>query len=278
MHHGGRIDISLVIPLLDEEGSIRELYERSVAELDRLGRAFEILCVDDGSTDRTYLELERLAGLDSRLKLLRFERNFGQTAALAAGFCFSRGAIVVAMDGDLQNDPEDIGRLVERLEAGADVVSGWRRRRQDAALNRRLPSLAGNWLISRASGLALHDHGCTLKAYRRHVARTLSSSGESHRLLAVVAARAGARVSEIEVRHHPRRAGRSKYGLERTPRVLLDLLRIWLFSGEQESPRARLARLVLEPFPRLDRTPEYRLREALNLPEGAEPPRPVRDI
>jgi glycosyltransferase involved in cell wall biosynthesis len=215
--------VSIVIPLLDEEETLPQLHERVRAALERLGQSYEIVYVDDGSTDRTFERLSTLARDDPHVRVVQFRRNFGQTAALQAGIDYSRGETLVFMDGDLQNDPADVGRLLARLDEGYDVVSGWRKDRKDA-LSRRLPSRIANAIISRITGIDLHDYGCTLKAYRRDVLNSVRLYGEMHRFIPAYAAWAGASVSELEVSHHPRRFGKSKYGLSRTLRVLLDLM------------------------------------------------------
>lgn len=219
-------DISVVIPVLDEEGSAGELARRLLEVLGRTGRSFEIIFIDDGSTDRT-LEILREAGAgNSRLKVVSFRRNFGQTAALAAGFDYAAGSIVVTLDGDLQNDPEDIPKLVAKVEEGYDLVSGWRVKRRDPFLTRRLPSMMANWLISRITGVKLHDYGCTLKAFRHDVVKNVSLYGEMHRFIPAIASGLGVSVAELPVNHHPRTTGSSKYGLFRTVKVILDLITV----------------------------------------------------
>jgi glycosyltransferase involved in cell wall biosynthesis len=223
------LDLSIVVPVHDEEDNVVPLYEALSKALRALGRPYEIIVVDDGSRDDTYQRLARLADADDAFKLIKLRRNFGQTAAMAAGFDHAAGDIVIPMDGDLQNDPADIPRLLEKLEEGYDVVSGWRKDRQDSAV-RRLPSRIANWLIGRVTGVRLHDYGCTLKAYRADVVAETQLYGEMHRFLPALAAQAGARIAEIPVRHHPRVSGRSKYGLRRTFKVLLDLLTVKFLS------------------------------------------------
>jgi glycosyltransferase involved in cell wall biosynthesis len=223
------LDLSIVVPVHDEEDNVVPLYEALSKALRALGRPYEIIVVDDGSRDDTYQRLARLADTDDAFKLIKLRRNFGQTAAMAAGFDHAAGDIVIPMDGDLQNDPTDIPRLLEKLEEGYDVVSGWRKDRQDSAV-RRLPSRIANWLIGRVTGVRLHDYGCTLKAYRADVVAETQLYGEMHRFLPALAAQAGARIAEIPVRHHPRVSGRSKYGLRRTFKVLLDLLTVKFLS------------------------------------------------
>jgi glycosyltransferase involved in cell wall biosynthesis len=223
------LDLSIVVPVHDEEDNVVPLYEALSKALRALGRPYEIIVVDDGSRDDTYQRLARLADTDDAFKLIKLRRNFGQTAAMAAGFDHAAGDIVIPMDGDLQNDPTDIPRLLDKLDEGYDVVSGWRQDRQDSAV-RRLPSRIANWLIGRVTGVRLHDYGCTLKAYRADVIAETQLYGEMHRFLPALAAQAGARIAEIPVRHHPRVSGRSKYGLRRTFKVLLDLLTVKFLS------------------------------------------------
>jgi glycosyltransferase involved in cell wall biosynthesis len=229
------VDLSVVVPVHNEEDNVQPLYEALSATLKRLGRSYEIIVVDDGSRDDTYPRLAQLAADDGTLKLIKLRRNFGQTAAMAAGFDYAGGDIVVPIDGDLQNDPDDIPRLLDKLNEGYDVVSGWRRDRQDKAL-RRLPSRIANWLIGRVTGVRLHDYGCTLKAYRADVIAETRLYGEMHRFLPALAYQAGARITEIPVQHHPRIAGSSKYGLRRTFKVLLDLLTVKFLSVWSTKP------------------------------------------
>ncbi len=218
------IDLSVVIPLYNEEENVRPLVEEVTQQLQKLGRSYEIVLVDDGSTDGTRTALEAIARADTHAVVVRFRRNFGQTAAISAGIERSRGAVIVPMDGDLQNDPADIARLLAKMEEGFDCVSGWRKERKDKAITRRLPSVVANWLISWISGIALHDYGCTLKAYRRDVIEGVRLYGEMHRFIPIYAAWQGARVTEMVVNHRARRFGRSKYGLNRVAKVMLDLL------------------------------------------------------
>jgi glycosyltransferase involved in cell wall biosynthesis len=219
-------EISIVIPVLDEEGSIGELARRLLEVLERTGRTFEIIFVDDGSGDRTLEILRDIHHGDGRVKIVSFRRNFGQTAALAAGFDYARGAIVVTLDGDLQNDPEDIPKLVSKVEEGYDLVSGWRVKRRDPFLTRRLPSMIANWMISRITGVSLHDYGCTLKAFRHEVVKNVSLYGEMHRFIPAIASGMGVSVAEMPVNHRPRTTGTSKYGLFRTVKVILDLITV----------------------------------------------------
>jgi glycosyltransferase involved in cell wall biosynthesis len=232
---GARPDLSVVIPVHNEQDNIERLYEALIRSLDEVGRSYEIIVVDDGSEDETYARLTRLAAEDPRLKLVELRRNYGQTAALAAGFDHARGAVIVPMDGDLQNDPADVPLLLEKLDEGYEVVSGWRMNRQDGLL-RRVPSRVANWLIGRVTGVRLHDYGCTLKAYRAEVVRDTRLYGEMHRFLPALAHQAGARITEVPVRHHPRVSGRSSYGLGRTFKVLLDLLTVKFLSVWSTKP------------------------------------------
>lgn len=221
---GASTYLSLIIPVFNEEDNIRLLHESICRVLREQNFSYEVIYVDDGSTDSTFSRLQQATMNDRHVQVVRLRRNFGQTAAIAAGVAHSTGQILVFMDGDLQNDPIDIPRLLAKLEEGYDVVSGWRKHRKDAQISRKLPSLLANQLISKVTGIYLHDYGCTLKAYRREVFQHIHLYGEMHRFIPAYAALAGAIVTEIEVEHHPRRFGKSKYGLSRTVRVLLDLL------------------------------------------------------
>ena len=201
-----------------------------------MGRGYEILFIDDGSLDGSTPLLRALSQADPCVRLLEFVRNFGQTAAMSAGFDHARGEIIIPLDADLQNDPEDIPRVIETLEAGSDVVSCWRKDRQDPWLTRVFPSNLANWLISIISGVRLHDYGCTLKGYRRDVVKHIRLYGEMHRFIPIFASWAGARVTELPVKHHPRRFGRSKYGIFRTVKVLLDLITIKFLGSFSTKP------------------------------------------
>jgi glycosyltransferase involved in cell wall biosynthesis len=228
--------LSIVVPVYNEapnaEALVRELRDAA----DRLPLATEIVLVDDGSTDDTYAQLLAAAGDDARVHLVRLMRNFGQTAALAAGIDHARGDIIVTMDGDLQNDPADIPRLLATLDAGYDVVTGWRRDRQDPFLSRKLPSMIANAIIGATTNVSIHDHGCGLKAFRADVAKQLRLYGEMHRFITAIAGDLGAAVTEIPVNHRPRVRGQSKYGISRTVRVVLDLLTIKFLSGFSTRP------------------------------------------
>jgi glycosyltransferase involved in cell wall biosynthesis len=219
-------DLSVVIPIKDERDNLKPLHERLRAALPPLGRSYEVVFVDDGSIDGSFGVLEELAAADPHVKVVRLRRNFGQSAALQAGIDWSSGAVVVTMDGDLQNDPADIGVLLDKLDEGYDAVLGLRARRQDHWLIRKIPSLLGNWLIRKVTGVRIKDMGCTLRAMRRDLAEGLPLYGEMHRFIPVLAQQSGARLTQIPVRHHPRVAGKTKYNLTRTFRVLLDLITI----------------------------------------------------
>jgi len=217
------VKVSVVIPAYNEEENLPVLYERLRTVLEKLEGDYEIIFVDDGSTDGSFDVLRDLARRDERVKVIRFRRNYGQTAAMYAGFEHATGEVIVTMDADLQNDPEDIPRLLKKLEEGYDIVSGWRKDRKDPFLSRRLPSKIANWIISKVTGVELHDYGCTLKAYRSEIAKRYRLYGDMHRFLPALARRFGAKITEIPVRHHPRLYGRSKYGIGRTVRVILDI-------------------------------------------------------
>jgi glycosyltransferase involved in cell wall biosynthesis len=220
------VNFSIVVPIFNEQDNICELYSAITGALDINDTSYEIIMVDDGSTDGSYSVLQRIAAQEERLKVIRLRRNFGQTAAMSAGFDAAAGAIIIPMDGDLQNDPADIPRLIAKLGEGYDVVSGWRRDRKDTFVTRKIPSMLANALISSLTGVHLHDYGCTLKAYRREVLEGINLYGEMHRFVPALASQFGARVTEIPVNHHPRLHGTSKYGISRTLRVILDLMTV----------------------------------------------------
>ncbi|HEY9738000.1 MAG TPA: glycosyltransferase family 2 protein [Trichocoleus sp.] len=219
--------LSVVVPIFNEHESIVLLVDEIASVLKNHQIAYEIIGVDDGSTDGSSEQLLRMAQERPDLKAVLLRRNYGQSAAMAAGFDYAQGRVIVSIDGDLQNDPADIPRLLARLEDGYDLVSGWRQNRQDHTLTRLLPSKLANWLIARVTGVQLHDYGCSLKAYRAEVLRDLNLYGELHRFLPTLAFIEGARISEIPVRHHPRQFGQSKYGLGRSLRVVMDLLTVY---------------------------------------------------
>ena len=230
-----KVELSIVVPVYNELESVPKLYQALTAALERLGKSYELIVVDDGSTDGTYRTLVELAERDPRLRLIQFRRNFGQTAAMAAGFDHAGGRVIVPIDGDLQNDPEDIARLLDKIDEGYDVVSGWRVDREDSLL-RRFPSRIANWIIGRVTGVRLHDYGCTLKAYRADVVKETRIYGEQHRFLPALAHLMGARITEIPVRHHARRYGKSKYGIGRTFKVVLDLMTLKFLSDYSTKP------------------------------------------
>jgi len=243
-----RFDVSIVVPVFNEEESLPHLQERLVQALDALGRSWEIVYVDDGSKDGSLAILRRFAHTDRRVKVVAFRRNFGQTAAMDAGFRHARGDVLIPMDADLQNDPADISRLLAKMEEGYDVVSGWRRDRKDKYLTRILPSRIANRLISKITGVHLHDYGCTLTAYRREIMKDVHLYGEMHRFIPVWANWAGGRVSELVVQHHPREFGKTKYGLSRTFRVLLDLITVRFLVAYTTKPAYFFGKFALLAF------------------------------
>jgi glycosyltransferase involved in cell wall biosynthesis len=220
------VEVSVVIPLFNEDESISELYERLSRSMLSTGRNFEIIFVDDGSTDGTLEILNHIQNKDARVWVIQLRRNFGQAAAFSAGFDLVHGNVIITMDGDLQNDPADIPKLLEKLDEGYDIVSGWRINRKDVFLTRRLPSKAANAIISKVTGLELHDFGCSLKAYRQEVVKNINLYGELHRFMPAIASWMGIKVAEIPVNHAPRKHGRSHYGLGRTLKVFLDLITV----------------------------------------------------
>ena len=220
------IELSIVIPIRNEAASLVELHRELAETLDAWGRAYEVIIVDDGSTDGSFETLAQLQARDPHLRVIRFRRNFGQTAAFAAGFDHARGRIIVTLDGDLQNDPRDIPAMVVELERGADMVCGWRRDRKDRFVSRRLPSTIANGLISVVTGVHLHDYGCSLKVFRAEIVKEMKLYGEMHRFLPAIASEQTASIAEMVVNHRPRKYGRSKYGIGRTVRVVLDLLTV----------------------------------------------------
>ena len=229
-------EISIVIPIRNEAAALDELHRELTETLSATGRAYEIIVVDDGSTDGSFEILARLHAVDPRVRVIRFRRNFGQTAAFSAGFAYARGRIIVTSDGDLQNDPRDIPGMIAMLEQGSDIVCGWRKDRKDAWLSRRLPSMAANQLISMATGVRLHDYGCSLKAFRAEVIKPLKLYGEMHRFLPAIASDQGVAITEVVVNHRPRRHGASKYGIGRTVRVVLDLVTVKFLSSYATRP------------------------------------------
>jgi glycosyltransferase involved in cell wall biosynthesis len=234
----GRLNetLSILIPVYNEEGNLSLLYEKLVAALKKVGRPYEVIFVDDGSSDGTMEILLDLKDRNPNVKIISFSRNFGQTAALSAGIDSSIGDIIIPMDGDLQNDPEDILMLLQKIEEGYDVVSGWRKGRKDPFLTRRLPSIIANKIISWIGGVYLHDYGCTLKAYRRDILKNIRLYGEMHRFIPIYAQWIGARVSEIPVRHFSRGSGSSKYGMSRVFKVILDLMVVKFLLSYSQKP------------------------------------------
>ena len=229
------IDLSVVLPVFNEQGSLRGVYDEVVAALSGRFR-YEIIFIDDGSTDGSFTVLSEIQRNDPAVRVIRFRRNFGQTAALAAGFRYARGEIVIPLDADGQNDPTDIPRLVAKLGEGYDIVSGWRRNRHDKLLTRKIPSRVANCIIGRITGVHLHDFGCTLKAYRSESIREIRLYGEMHRFIPALASWGGDRVAELVVNHRPRTTGRTKYGLARTFKVVLDLITVKFLASFSTKP------------------------------------------
>lgn len=240
--------LSVIVPLYNEQESVRPLYEAIVRAVEPLGRAFEMVFVDDGSKDDTVAIAAALARHDSRLRIVKFRRNYGQTAAMAAGIEHANGEVLVTMDGDLQNDPADIELLLEQIEAGYDLVVGWRHNRQDKLITRKIPSRIANWLIGRVTGVPIRDNGCSLKAFRASLIKRIPLYSEMHRFIPAMASIAGPRVAQIRVRHHARRWGQSKYGLSRIYKVLLDLMVIKTIASFASRPLRWFAILSLPLF------------------------------
>jgi dolichol-phosphate mannosyltransferase len=229
-------EVSVFLPVYNEEPNLLPLHAKLKDALKALGRSAEIVYVDDGSTDASLRILREIAGLDPRVRVIALRRNYGQTAAMAAGIDAAKGKVLIPMDADLQNDPADIIRLLQKLDEGYDVVSGWRKNRKDKMITRKIPSMIANRLISWIGGVPLHDYGCSLKAYRRESLQDVRLYGEMHRFIPIYAAWAGARVTEIPVEHHARTMGKSKYGLSRTLKVVLDLMTIKFMASYQTKP------------------------------------------
>jgi glycosyltransferase involved in cell wall biosynthesis len=229
-------ELSLFLPVLDEEENLRPMHAKIQSALDALGKTAEVIYVDDGSTDKSLSILKDLADEDSRVRVISLRRNYGQTAAMSAGIDAAKGDILIPMDADLQNDPADIKRLLDKLDEGYDVVSGWRKNRQDKLVSRKIPSQIANRIISWIGGVHLHDYGCSLKAYRREVIQDVKLYGEMHRFIPIYASWAGARVTEIPVDHHARTMGKSKYGISRTIKVIFDLMTIKFMASYQTKP------------------------------------------
>ncbi|MBI5787288.1 MAG: glycosyltransferase family 2 protein [Candidatus Schekmanbacteria bacterium] len=218
--------VSVVVPIYNEEETIPFLYKELKEALENLGYPYEIILVDDGSWDKSFICLKELAIKDKTLKLIRFRRNYGQTAAMSAGFDHARGDYIVTVDGDLQNDPRDIKKMLEKAQEGYEIVSGWRIKRQDTFITRKLPSMIANRIISKLTAVRLHDYGCTLKVYKKEVVKNLHLYGEAHRFIPALASWMGVKVTEMPVNHRPRKYGKSKYGLIRTVKVILDLINV----------------------------------------------------
>lgn len=231
-----KLFLSIIVPLYNEKENIRPLAAEIASAVRNLGKTAEVIWVDDGSTDGSFEEIRALSAENPAMKGIRLGRNCGQTAALAAGLAASSGELVAAMDADMQNDPSDLARLINKLDEGYDVVSGWRRNRKDRWITRRLPSMAANFIISKTTGIRLHDYGCTLKLYRRTYLDSLRLYGEMHRFLPALAGFLGARMAEAEVNHRPRVRGKSKYGLSRTIKVILDLATVKFMEGYLSKP------------------------------------------
>ena len=228
--------ISIVIPLYNEEESIPNLWEALDEAIANYGQPAEVIIIDDGSKDRSFALLREIAAKDPRFTIIRFRRNFGQTAGFAAGFAQARGEVVITMDADLQNDPMDIPKLMAKIDEGYDIVSGWRKDRQDRFIDRKLPSMMANRLISNVTDVRLHDYGCSLKAYRRDVLQHVHLYGELHRFIPALASQVGGTVTEVPVNHRARQFGRSKYGISRTIRVMLDLITVWFLGTYSTRP------------------------------------------
>jgi len=262
--------LSIVIPVYNEEDNVRPLFEKIQAVCEAIGDAYEVLFVDDGSQDKTFAVLSELSKQEPQLAVIQFKKNAGQTAAMAAGFEFARGQRIISMDGDLQNDPSDIPQLLEKLDEGYDLVCGWRKERQDKFLTRRVPSIVANWIIAQVTGVPIHDNGCSLKAYRAPVIKQVPLYGEMHRFIPAMSTVVGARIAEIAVSHHPRRFGKSKYGLGRVWRVMLDIIAfkfiISVFTSRPKSqkPKKLSQRLSEVLFNREQRA--FRAAAILSLP------------
>ena len=261
--------LSIVVPVYNEEENVRPLFEKIQAVCETIGETYEVLFVDDGSRDETFAVLAELSKEKSQLVVIRFRENAGQTAAMAAGFEFARGQRIISMDGDLQNDPTDIPKLLQKLDEGYDLVCGWRKERQDKFLTRRVPSIVANWIIGKVTGVPIHDNGCSLKAYRASVIKQVPLYGEMHRFIPAMSTVVGARIAEMVVTHHPRRFGKSKYGLGRVWRVMLDIMAfkfiISVFAQRSTSKKTslweRLSKALFRPKQRA-----FRVAAFLSLP------------
>jgi glycosyltransferase involved in cell wall biosynthesis len=230
------VAVSIVVPVMDEEDNVAELHRQITDAMSPTGLAYEVIYVDDGSSDSTFEKLAAVQKEDSHVGVIQFRRNFGQTAAMAAGFEHSRGEVILPMDGDLQNDPADIPRLLAKLDEGYDIVSGWRKDRKDKTFRRKIPSRIANWLIGKVTGVKIHDYGCSLKAYRAEVVQHIKLYGEMHRFIPAIASWHGARITEMVVNHRARIHGKTKYGLIRTLKVVLDLITVKFLGGYGTKP------------------------------------------
>ncbi len=230
------VDLSVVIPIYNEKESIGKLYKKLNETLSGMNIKYEVLLIDDGSTDGTFDELVKIHNENKSYKIISFRKNFGQTSAISAGFDFTSGGVVITLDADLQNDPSDIPILLKKLNEGYDIVSGWRVNRKDRAVTRRFPSMVANRLISRLTGVYLHDYGCTLKAYRKEVIENVDLYGEMHRYIPAIASWMGVKVAEVPVRHHSRKYGKSKYGFSRTIKVILDIITVKFLLSYSQRP------------------------------------------
>ena len=261
--------LSIVVPVYNEEENVRPLFEKIQAVCEAIGETYEVLFIDDGSRDKTFSVLSGLSKQEPQLIVVRFQKNAGQTAAMAAGFEFAQGQRIISMDGDLQNDPEDIPNLLQKLDEGYDLVCGWRKERQDKFLTRRVPSIVANWIIGKVTGVPIHDNGCSLKAYRASVIKQVPLYGEMHRFIPAMSTVVGSRIAEIVVTHHPRRFGKSKYGLGRVWRVMLDIMAfkfiISVFAQRSTSEKTtlwqRLSAVLFKPKQRA-----FRVAAFLSLP------------
>ena len=230
------IDLSIVIPIYNERESIEKLYKKLDEALSRINLKYEVMLIDDGSTDGTFNELLKIHRKNRLYKIIRFRKNFGQTPAISAGFSYAEGEVVVTLDADLQNDPLDIQVLLSKMNEGYDIVSGWRKNRKDKAVTRRFPSIIANKIISKLTGVHLHDYGCTLKAYKKEVVKNINLYGEMHRYIPAIASWMGVKVAEVPVTHHSRRYGKSKYGVSRTIKVILDIITLKFLLSYSQSP------------------------------------------
>lgn len=230
------IDLSIVIPIYNERESVAKLYEELSKTLSVMSVKYEVLLIDDGSIDGTFNELKKIHEKNKLFKIIRFRKNFGQTSALNAGFNFAEGEVIVTLDADLQNDTRDIPLLLEKINEGYDIVSGWRMNRKDKALTRRFPSMVANKIISKLTGVYLHDYGCTLKAYRKEIIKNVELYGEMHRYIPAIASWMGVSVAEVPVRHHSRKYGKSKYGVSRTIKVILDIMTVKFLLSYSQRP------------------------------------------